>query len=83
LLDRDTLNEEKSNIEKFGCTLGKGNIEILNEKITEATFILNDKQLTLKLKINIETAIRQLEDVALEIYETAWQDLFELSKNFE
>ncbi|HUY01035.1 MAG TPA: formylmethanofuran dehydrogenase subunit E family protein [Candidatus Deferrimicrobium sp.] len=66
-----------------GCTLGKGNIEILNEKIPEATFILNDKQLTLKLKINIETANRQVEDVALEIYETAWQDLFELSKNFE
>ena len=63
-----------------GCTLGKGNIEVLDQKIPEVTFVLNKKQLTLKLKIKIETANRNLEEVAMEIYEIDWQELFEISK---
>ncbi len=65
-----------------GCTLGKGNIEVLNQKIPEATFILDDKELTIKLKIKIETADRDLEEVAMEVYRTDDRDLFEISKNF-
>ena len=63
-----------------GCTLGKGNIEILDQKLPEATFILGEKQLTLKLKIKLETLGRNLEEMALEVYETDWRELFEIIK---
>ena len=65
-----------------GCTLGKGNIEVLDKKIPEATFILDEKQLTVKLKIKIETTNRNLEEVAMEVYEMKDENLFEISKNF-
>ncbi|MHA1266678.1 MAG: FmdE family protein [Candidatus Helarchaeota archaeon] len=65
-----------------GCTLGKGNIEVIDQKKPEATFILDEKELTLKLKIKIEIANRDLEVVALELEEKAPEELFEISKNF-
>lgn len=65
-----------------GCTLGKGNIEILHQNIPEATFILEGKELTLKLKIKIDTKNRDIEDIAMELYNTNKRDLFDISQNF-
>jgi len=65
-----------------GCTLGKGNIEVLDQQIPEALFISDKKQLTIKLKINMEPTNRAIEEMAIEIYNMAPQDIFEISKNF-
>jgi len=65
-----------------GCTLGKGNIEVIDQQIPEATFIMEDKQLTISLKIPIKTEDRDLQEVAMEIYQESSEDLFKITKNF-
>ncbi|MHA1129244.1 MAG: FmdE family protein, partial [Candidatus Helarchaeota archaeon] len=65
-----------------GCTLGKGNIEVLNDQLAEAIFILGEKKLSIKLKIEIETRNRDLEESAMELYERPPEELFEIAKKF-
>jgi formylmethanofuran dehydrogenase subunit E len=65
-----------------GCTLGKGNIEVINQQIPEVTFILDNKELIIKLKFKIVTENRNLEELAMELYEKSPQELFEIKKNF-
>jgi formylmethanofuran dehydrogenase subunit E len=65
-----------------GCTLGKGNIEVINLQKPEATFILNEKKLSIILKIQIETKNHDLEELAIEILNKSPQELFIISKNF-
>ncbi|NVM52724.1 MAG: formylmethanofuran dehydrogenase subunit E [Candidatus Helarchaeota archaeon] len=65
-----------------GCTLGKGNIEVLNQQKPEVTFTAEEKQVTLRLKIKIETANRDLEEVARDIFKKLPADLFTIIKNF-
>ncbi len=61
-----------------GCTLGKGNIEVLNQQIPEATFILKGKRLTIKLKKPPDIGDRNLEEIAKEIYNTPNEELFDI-----
>lgn len=65
-----------------GCTLGKGNIEVLDQESPEATFIMGEKQITIKLKTKIKTKNGDLEAIALKINEKSPQELFEITKNF-
>ena len=64
-----------------GCTLGKGNIEVLDQQIPEVKFTLDEKEITIKLKIKIETG-SNLEENAMKIYEKDPEKLFEILKNF-
>ncbi len=66
-----------------GCTLGKGNIEVIDQQMPEVTFLKDNKQLTIKLKIKIDTSNRDLEELAIEISKQSPQYLFEISKNFQ
>ena len=65
-----------------GCTLGKGNIEIINSQKPEVTFIMNDKELTISLKLPIDTKNCDLEAVSNELLYKSSQELFTISKNF-
>jgi formylmethanofuran dehydrogenase subunit E len=65
-----------------GCTLGKGNIEIIDSQKPEATFIMNDKTLTISLKLQIETKNRDLKSVSTELFHKSPQELFNISRNF-
>jgi len=65
-----------------GCTLGKGNIEVIDLQKPEATFILNEKKLTITLKIPIITKNHDLKELAMEILNKSPQELFIISKNF-
>ena len=65
-----------------GCTLGKGNIEVVDEQIPEATFILERKSLTIKLKKPPAIGNRNLEEIAKEIYHKPNEDLFNIIKIF-
>jgi formylmethanofuran dehydrogenase subunit E len=65
-----------------GCTLGKGNIEVIDQGLPEATFISNGKELTIKLKMKVEAVNRNLEELAMELYKKTPEELFEIIKNF-
>jgi formylmethanofuran dehydrogenase subunit E len=65
-----------------GCTVGKGNIEIINAQKPEATFIINEKKLTISLKFQINTKNRDLEAVSTELLHKSSQELFTITKNF-
>ncbi|MHA1649286.1 MAG: formylmethanofuran dehydrogenase subunit E family protein [Candidatus Helarchaeota archaeon] len=65
-----------------GCTLGKGNIEVIDQKKPEVIFTLDDKELIIKLKIKIDTTNRDLEEVAMEINQKTYEELFEIIQNF-
>lgn len=65
-----------------GCTLGKGNIEVVDQQNPEAIFVLNEKKLTVRLKESFKIAERDLEQTAMEIYNTPIQELFDITKNF-
>lgn len=65
-----------------GCTLGKGNIEVIDKQSPEATFIIGEKKVTIKLKTKIKTKNGDLKAQALEFNEKSSQDLFEIIKNF-
>jgi formylmethanofuran dehydrogenase subunit E len=65
-----------------GCTLGKGNIEIIDAQKPEATFIMNKKKLTISLKFLIDTKNRDLEAISNELLHKSSQELFTISKNF-
>ncbi len=64
-----------------GCTLGKGNIEITDEKKPEAIFEKEDERITVALRKNILEKIRQIseeniEELAEDILEIESDDLF-------
>nr|AGF93073.1 formylmethanofuran dehydrogenase subunit E region [uncultured organism] len=66
-----------------GCTLGKGNVSIEQEKKPEATFHNQNKKLETKLKPNIHEKIKsadedQLEETAREIFKQKPKDILEL-----
>lgn len=65
-----------------GCTLGKGNIEVIPSQHPEATFIMKEKILTLSLKLQIETKNRDLEAISSELFRKSPHELFNISKNF-
>ena len=61
-----------------GCTLGRGKIQILEEGIPEATFVLNGNKVTIKLKHQFRIKTDELEELALEIMKKPTVDLFEI-----
>jgi formylmethanofuran dehydrogenase subunit E len=65
-----------------GCTLGKGNIEVLDLHVPEAVFTSEQGILKITLKIQIETKGRDLEELAMEIYEKSPEEIFEIVKKF-
>ncbi|MDD1777986.1 MAG: formylmethanofuran dehydrogenase subunit E family protein [Candidatus Helarchaeota archaeon] len=65
-----------------GCTLGKGNIEVIESQKPEATFVMNEKKLTISLKLQINTKNRDLNALSTELLHKSSQDLFTVTKNF-
>ena len=66
-----------------GCTLGKGNLEVIDLQKPEATFILNEKKLIITLKIQLDMKNHDLKKLAEDIINKSPQELFIISKNFE
>jgi formylmethanofuran dehydrogenase subunit E len=65
-----------------GCTSGKGNISVSNEKIPEAKFSNGEKSVIIKLKDNIrrkiDSGIRKESEKALWIYNLDNNNLFDI-----
>ena len=65
-----------------GCTLGKGNIEIINEEISKAIFKSKKKELIIELKerVNIpkNTSKDELEKIAMEFLKMDENQLFKI-----
>jgi len=64
-----------------GCTLGKGNIEISNEKKPEAVFEKEDKKISLSLRKDIlekilQTSEDSIEELAEKMFKKEKDDFF-------
>jgi len=71
-----------------GCTLGKGNISLIEGEGLEVTFIKNNQKLTLKLKKEIIEEINSLpskeeawENLAKDLYQREIKEIFEIAKS--